>query len=105
MNRAVTMFLSLVLLLLGALTVYSFPLNALAISLGMFLLAVSILSIALQIYFPPKPKHVVLRVVEPAKIPKTRVKARVRRKKVKKAKKKAKKAKTKKRTRRTRKRR
>ena len=98
------MLLNLILLLLGALIVYSFPLNPLAISIGMLFLAVSILSIALQVYFPPKPKHVVLRVVEPIKSVKPVVKA----KKVKKAKKKRKrkkKAKKRKRTRKTRKRR
>lgn len=61
------MVLTFILLIIGVMTVYSFPLNSLAISMGMFLLAVSILSFALHIYFPPTPKHVVLRVVEPVK--------------------------------------
>jgi hypothetical protein len=104
MNRAFTMLLNLILLVLGAVIVYSFPLNPLAIAIGMLFLAVSILSIALQVYFPPQPKHVVLRVVEPV-APLKRV---VKRKRVRRAKKKVrkrKKAKKTKRTRRTRKRR
>jgi len=102
------MLLNLILLLLGAVIVYSFPLNPLAISIGMLFLAVGILSIALQVYFPPRPKHVVLRVVESPKPLKKTVKRKKTKKTVKKARKrpvKRKKVKISKRTGRTRKRR
>jgi len=50
------------------------PLNAVAISFGMFLVAVSILSVAIQIYFPAtSASPVELRVVERRERPKPRV--------------------------------
>lgn len=98
------MVLNLILILVGAITVYSFPLNPFAITVGMFFLAIAILSIALQVYFPPRPKQVILKVEEPVSLPKKSVKEKV----VKKAKKrvrKIKRAKKPKRTRKTRKKR
>lgn len=68
------MILTLILLVLGVATVYSFPLNITAISLGMFLIGVSILSIAIHIYFPPKPREVLLKVVETKEVKKGGVK-------------------------------
>jgi len=87
MNRVFTVILTLLLLAIGVVTVYSYPLNITAISLGMFLIGISILSIAIHIYFPPQRKEVIIRVVESKKVQKRPVK---RRRKVKKRRKKKK---------------
>ena len=64
MNRAITMVLTLILFVLGIIIVFARPWNATAISIGMFLVAVSVLNIAIQIYFPPPRGPVQLRVIE-----------------------------------------
>lgn len=87
---ALTLVLTVILFIVGIMTVFLNPLNPIAISFGMFLVAVSILNVAVQIYFPPQPQGTVeLKVVKvrPEKIPKKTVK------KVKKAKKRTKKTK------------
>ena len=59
------MALTLVLFFVGIATVFFNPLNPLAISFGMFLVAISILNIAVQIYFPMQPKETVeLKVIK-----------------------------------------
>ena len=85
MKRAITIVLTLILFVLGILMVFARPWDATAISLGMFLVAVSVLNIAVQIYFPQPqvPKSPVrLKVVEPVTPPvitKTRRKVRKKR--------------------------
>jgi len=62
-------------------TVVFNPMNATAISFGMFLVAVSILNVVIQIYFPQTPESTVeLKVVQPPK-PKKRVKKARKKKK------------------------
>ena len=61
----ITFVLTLVVLILGALIVFSNPLDTLAIIFGMFLVSSAILNLAIQIYFPPSPDQTVeLKVVE-----------------------------------------
>ena len=67
MKNVLTLALTLVLFLVGVAIVFLNPLDALAISFGMFLVAVSILNIAVQIYFPMQPKQTVELKVMPAK--------------------------------------
>ena len=65
MKRIGTMILTVILFILGIIIVFLNPINPVAISFGMFLVAVSILSVAIQIYFPATPSRPVeLRVVE-----------------------------------------
>jgi len=62
------MVLTLILFVLGVLMVFARPLDTTAISLGMFLVAISVLNLAVQIYFPPQQiskSPVRLKVVEP----------------------------------------
>lgn len=62
------MVLTLILFVLGILMVFARPWDVTAISLGMFLVAISVLNIAVQIYFPqPKlsKEPIRLKVVEP----------------------------------------
>ncbi len=69
MKRIVTFALTVVVLVLGALIVFVNPMDITAIIFGMFLISVSILNLAVQIYFPPVPEQTVeLRVVEEPKI-------------------------------------
>ncbi len=83
-----TMILTVILFAIGIVIVFLNPLSPVAISFGMFLVAVSILSVAIQVYFPATPlKPVELRVV------KSRVRPKPRRKPARKAKKRVKKAK------------
>ncbi|MFH1474045.1 MAG: hypothetical protein ABIE55_04110 [Candidatus Aenigmatarchaeota archaeon] len=87
-----TLILTIILFAIGIVIVFLNPLSPVAISFGMFLVAVSILSVAIQIYFPATPSRPVeLRVVE------RRVKPKPRRKPVRKAKRTVKKTKTRKR--------
>lgn len=85
MKKAVTMVLTLILFVLGILMVFARPWDATAISLGMFLIAISVLNIAIQIYFPQPqvPKSPVrLKVVESLpvrQVTKTRRRVRKRR--------------------------
>jgi uncharacterized membrane protein len=82
MNRIVTLALTLIVLVLGALIVFTNPIDPLAIIVGMFLVSVAILNLAVQIYFPPiQEQSVELKVVEepkqevkkiPVKVEKTR---------------------------------
>jgi len=89
MKRIGTMILTVVLFILGIIIVFLNPINPVAISFGMFLVAVSVLNIAVQIYFPATPSSPVeLRVVErrvkpkPVRKPKKSIKkAKKRRKK------------------------
>ena len=85
MNRLVIAILNLILIIVGFFIIYSGPWSALAITLGMLLIAVSIISFAFLIYFPPAmPRYVKLRVVEEMPKP-TRHIVRKTRKKPKKA--------------------
>lgn len=71
MKRILTFALTLIVLILGAVIVFTNPLDPLAIIFGMFLISVAILNLAIQIYFPPAPEQTVeLKVVEePTKVP------------------------------------
>jgi hypothetical protein len=70
MHKIVTLVLTFILFIVGVLIVFSNPLDPAAISIGMFLVAISILNIAIQIYFPAMPeRQVELRVVETPEIP------------------------------------
>lgn len=87
MKRIGTMILTVILFILGIIIVFLNPINPVAISFGMFLVAVSVLNIAVQIYFPATPSSPVeLRVVKrvkpkPKRKPKKRVKKRKKKKK------------------------
>jgi len=62
------MVLTLILFVLGILMVFARPWDVTAISLGMFLVAISVLNIAVQIYFPQpqvSKEPIRLKVVEP----------------------------------------
>ena len=71
MKRILTFALTLIVLVIGALIVFTSPLDPLAIIFGMFLVSAAILNLAVQIYFPPVPEQTVeLKVVEePVKAP------------------------------------
>jgi len=74
MNRIVTLTLTLIALVVGALMIFANPLDPSAIIIGMFIISVSILNLAVQIYFPPSPQQEVeLQVVEEPKEVKTSV--------------------------------
>jgi uncharacterized protein (DUF58 family) len=65
MKRMITFVLTLIVLILGALIVFTNPLDPLAIIFGMFLVSAAILNLSIQIYFPPSPEQTVeLKVVE-----------------------------------------
>jgi len=78
MKRIVTTFLTLIVLILGAMIVFSNPVDPTAIIVGMFFVSAAILNLAIQIYFPQSTEEPVeLRVVEEPKaveVKKTRVK-------------------------------
>ena len=96
MKRLSIVILNLVLIIVGFIIVYSNPLSALAITLGMFFIAISIISFSILIYFPPpQPNYVKLKVIEEGpKTPKTPLKTKAKRRpKPKKKTKKKKKAK------------
>jgi len=71
MKRILTFALTLIVLILGAVIIFTNPLDPLAIIFGMFLISVAILNLAVQIYFPPASEQTVeLKVVEePTKMP------------------------------------
>jgi uncharacterized oligopeptide transporter (OPT) family protein len=95
MGRIGTMVLTVILFVIGIIVVFLNPVDPMAISFGMFLVAVSVLSVAIQIYFPATPPSPVeLRVVKRRATPKPRVMSKRKRKR--KPKKRAKKAKRKK---------
>jgi len=107
MKRLAIVILNLILIIVGFITIYYSPWSALAITIGMLLIAVSIINFALLIYFPPPPqKYVKLKVIEETPvIPKTPLKTRKHKKRPKKKKKpKKKRPKKKKRTKRRRRR-
>lgn len=84
MKMLLTLVLTVILFILGIITVMFNPLNPLAISFGMFLIAVSILNVAVQIYFPQQPRGTVeLKVVNVKTVekPKKRVKRSRKKKK------------------------
>ena len=65
MNRLMLVILNLILITVGFFIVYASPLSALAITFGMLLIAASIISFAILIYFPPVPTgYVKLKVIE-----------------------------------------
>ena len=65
MKRILTIALIFIVLVLGAIIVFTNPLDPIAIIFGMFLVSVAILNLAIQIYFPPTPEQTVeLKVVE-----------------------------------------
>lgn len=65
MKRLSIVVLNLILIIIGFLIVYSSPISALAITFGMLLISISIISFAVLIYFPPsQPQYVKLNVVE-----------------------------------------
>ena len=80
MKRIGTMILTVILFILGIIIVFLNPINPVAISFGMFLVAVSVLNIAVQIYFPAAPSSPVeLKVVKRVKPkPVRKVKKRVK---------------------------
>ncbi|NIM47079.1 MAG: hypothetical protein GTN40_02885 [Candidatus Aenigmarchaeota archaeon] len=105
MKRLSIVILNLILIIVGFITIYYRPWSALAITIGMLLIAISIINFALLIYFPPpQQKYIKLKVVEESKIPKTPLKAIKPRKRVKKKKPKKKRPKKKKKAKRRRRR-
>jgi uncharacterized membrane protein len=69
MKRIATMILTLIVLILGALIIFSNPVDPTAITVGMFFVSVAILNLAVQIYFPQSTEEPVeLRVVEEPKV-------------------------------------
>lgn len=62
--KIIASIISVILFVLGVILIILDPLSPVMISTGMFLIAIAILSVALQIYYPEKPKHVELRVIE-----------------------------------------
>ena len=106
MKRLSIVILNLILIIVGFITIYYRPWSALAITIGMLLIAISIINFALLIYFPPPAqKYIKLKVVEETPtIPKTPLKAIKPKKRVKKKKKPKKKIKKKKKAKRRRRR-
>ena len=89
MKRLAITILNLILIIVGFAIIYSSPLSALAITLGMLLIAISIISFAVLVYFPPpSPEYVKLKVIE--ETPKAPLKPKKTIKKKRKPKKKAK---------------
>ncbi|MEM5778546.1 MAG: hypothetical protein QXD43_01655 [Candidatus Aenigmatarchaeota archaeon] len=65
MKRIVTIVLTFIVLMLGALIVFTNPFDLAAIIIGMFLVSMSILNLAIQVYFPPSQEEPVeLKVIE-----------------------------------------
>lgn len=95
MKRLAISILNLILIVIGFVIIYSDPLSALAITIGMLLISISMISFAMLIYFPPpSPEYVKLKVIEEtSKTPKTPLKTMKPKKKAKKKKKIKKKAK------------
>ena len=84
MKMMLSLVLTVVLFIIGIITVALSPLNPLAITFGMLLIAVSILNFAVQIYFPQQPRGTVeLKVVNVKTVekPKKRVKRSRKKKK------------------------
>ncbi len=77
MNRRLSFILSVVILLLGIFLIVANPLSESYVWLGMFLIAVAIITTLLPIFFPPKAR-VELRVVGTRTIPVKEMKKRVR---------------------------
>ncbi|MFH1229359.1 MAG: hypothetical protein V1678_02960 [Candidatus Aenigmatarchaeota archaeon] len=70
MHRALTLALTMVVLILGVLVIMVNPMEPSAIIFGMFMISVSILMISVQVYFPPVPEQTVeLKVVEEPTVP------------------------------------
>ncbi len=63
MGKALNWILILVLFVIGIIIIYTNPFSPTIISLGMLFIAVAIIDIAVQIYFPKKPKEVELKIV------------------------------------------
>lgn len=86
MKRILTFILTFIVMILGALIVFSNPMDPTAIVVGMFLVSVAILNLAIQIYFPQSPEQTVeLKVLdEPVEAPKENIKPIKRVEKVKK---------------------
>jgi hypothetical protein len=80
MKRLTIVVFNLILIIAGFLTVYSNPLSFFAISLGMLLIAISIISFAVLIYFPPKTGYVNLKIVEESPKKASRINPRPKRK-------------------------
>jgi hypothetical protein len=65
MHRALTLALTMVVLILGALVIVVNPMQPTAIVFGMFMISMAILMISIQVYFPPMSDQTVeLKVVE-----------------------------------------
>ena len=84
MKRLTIVVFNLILIIAGFLLVYFSPWNALgmplAITLGMLLIAISMISFAVLIYFPPKIGYVNLKVVEEGPKTTSRINPRPKRK-------------------------
>lgn len=80
MKRLTIVVFNLILIIAGFLTVYSNPLSFFAIALGMLLIAISMISFAALIYFPPKQGYVNLKVVEESPKTASRINQRPKRK-------------------------
>jgi hypothetical protein len=80
MKRLAIVVLNLILIIAGFLTVYLGPGNIFAITLGMLLIAISMISFAVLIYFPPKTGYVKIKVVEEAPKTASRINQRPKRK-------------------------
>ena len=81
MKRLTIVIFNLILIIAGFLTVYFNPISALAIILVMLLIAISMISFAVLIYFPPKTGYVNLKVVEEGPKTASRINPRPKRKK------------------------
>ena len=85
MKNTLTLILTLVLFLVGVAIVASSLSNPVAISFGMVLVAVSILNVAVQFYFPAQPSDSVeLKVVDAKEVEKPKKRARTSKKRGKK---------------------
>ena len=91
MKIILTLVLTIILFLLGISIVILNPLNAMAISFGMLLVAVAILNMAVHVYFPQQPQGTVeLKVINVRTEKKPVKKAKKAKKKVSRARKKRK---------------
>jgi len=66
--KIIASIISVILFVLGVILIILDPSSPVMISTGMFLIAIAILSATLQIYYPEKPKHVELRVIETKRV-------------------------------------
>ncbi len=80
MKRLTIVVFNLILIIAGFLAVYFNPLSFFAIALGMLLIAISMISFAVLIYFPPKIGYVNLKVVEEGPKTTSRINPRPKRK-------------------------